>query len=134
MAPLSRPLAAPARTEHGARVELRLVSSSDPIVYAARFLVAGEPGWQEGRIHFSPEAGVELEQPAPAVPAWALELALSLVRTTARAATKDGSWPRRLTRWRKGPAATTNPPAPSPPYPEDAESTPQSSGPKARAK
>lgn len=94
--------AAPSPVEHGGRVELRLVAQSDGTTrYAARWFTADEQ--MNGEVSVSAaDNRVAIDCPAT-LPDWLSSFTTSLVRTTARQAEKEGTWPRRLTRWRKSP-------------------------------
>lgn len=94
--------AAPSPIEHGGRVELRLVEESDGTTrYAARWFTADEQINGEVSVRTG-ESHVVIDSPS-SLPEWLSSFTTSLVRTTARQAQKDGTWPRRLTRWRKSP-------------------------------
>lgn len=93
--------AAPSPVEHGGRVELRLVEQDDGTTrYAARWYTADEK--LDGEVKITSGPLVTIESPAT-LPEWLGSFTTTLVRTTARQAEKEGSWPRRLTRWRKAP-------------------------------
>ncbi len=94
--------AAPAPVEHGGRVELRLATEEDGSVrYLARWYTSEEK--LDGAVSVGTEdKTVEVESPE-SLPAWLESFTTSLVRTTARQAEASGTWPRRLTRWRKAP-------------------------------
>lgn len=94
--------AAPAPVEHGGRVELRLAQTEDGSVrYLARWYTASDQ--IDGEVSVSAEdKHVAVESP-DTLPEWLESFTTSLVRTTARQAEASGSWPRRLTRWRKAP-------------------------------
>lgn len=92
------------RPDHGGRVELRLVSGDDASARYDVRLFAPESDWS-AQAEVRGERAVEVErwsgpqQP----PAWLEALARTLLRGTLRQRQADGSWPRRLTRWRPGP-------------------------------
>jgi hypothetical protein len=95
----------PSIVEHGGRVELRLSRDSEApgaVAYDARWFTADEQ--MEGRVVIlsGDPPGVEIQGPQN-LPGWLETFTTTLVRTTARSARKDDSWPRRLTRWRKAP-------------------------------
>jgi hypothetical protein len=102
----------PSPVEFGGRVELRLVSTGDAqgaTLYAARWFTADQD--LEGEVSISqpanseaPKAPEVLVSSPEALPEWLSSFTTTLVRTTARNAQKENSWPRRLTRWRKAPA------------------------------
>jgi hypothetical protein len=98
------PLPEPSPVEFGGRVELRLIDSPGgepgPTRYAARWFTADQK--LEGEVAISSGTQVSVHSPEN-LPAWLGSFTTTLVRTTARQAQKDNSWPRRLTRWRKAP-------------------------------
>jgi hypothetical protein len=101
----SMPLPEPSPVEFGGRVELRLLRApaqdSDQALYQARWFTADLS--LEGEVSISlPAAQVDVRAPED-LPEWLGQFTTTLVRTTARSAQKDNSWPRRLTRWRKAP-------------------------------
>lgn len=93
-----RPVAAPAVTRFGGRVELRLGSSDEQSAdYWALFYV-GTDAPREGRMQVTTRPKVQVTSEAdPEVPEWLLAFAVSVLRLAARSAPP---WPRRLTRWR----------------------------------
>lgn len=99
------PLPEPSPVEFGGRVELRLLHApgpdTDQACYQARWFTADLS--LEGEVSISlPTADVDVRAPDE-LPEWLGQFTTSLVRTTARSAQKEKSWPRRLTRWRKAP-------------------------------
>lgn len=107
--PSSAPLPEPSPVEYGGRVELRLVQTPeaenvDDARYAARWFTADLT--LEGEVTISPENSEVKVQAPETLPEWLASFTTTLVRTTARSAKKDNSWPRRLTRWRRAPAET----------------------------
>jgi hypothetical protein len=103
------PWADPSPIDHGGRVELRLVESeSGTARYAARWYTPEERlDGEVTVVHPSsqtdaPSTTVEIDSPAH-LPEWLGSFTTSLVRTTARTAEQKGTWPRRITRWRKSP-------------------------------
>jgi len=103
------PWAEPSPVEHGGRVELRLVESQGSTArYAARWYTAeermdGEVTVLQASSQTEAPPTVELDSPAQ-LPEWLGSFTTALVRTTARQAEQEGTWPRRLTRWRKSPS------------------------------
>lgn len=101
------PIAAPSPVETGGRVDLRRNQCEDDRVsYDAHWLTAA--GRWRGRVEVieQPQLEVHMAVEAGEPPAWLLDFTRSLLRTTAK--TKPGAWPRRLSRWRKEPAARKN--------------------------
>jgi hypothetical protein len=94
------------RPDHGGRVELRLVSDDASL---ARYEVAVFVVDDEWRANAAVGGERALELGAwsgdGAPPAWLEALAKTLLRGTVRQHSAEGSWPRRLTRWRPGPEA-----------------------------
>lgn len=85
---------------------LRKVDSSDASIVYAGELTTPQRSWAsrfsvlptDGRI--SVEATGENGDPAPA---WLVDFAVATLRTAWRAHREGGRWPRRLSRWRRGP-------------------------------
>jgi hypothetical protein len=111
-------VAKPVRTEYGVRTELRLLATSiDGARYEARWFL-GDRGAHADAEAAAPTstpdahglatvdaAGeVNIEISAGRLPAWAVAFTEKLLRTTARGV-EAGRYPRRLTRWREGPAS-----------------------------
>lgn len=109
----SSALPEPSPTEHGGRVELRLIDSngaSNQVCYAARWFTEGQR--LEGTVQVTPSVdakkppAIDIQGPSE-LPDWLAAFTTTLVRTTARSAScedpSNGSWPRRLTRWRAAP-------------------------------
>lgn len=94
--------AAPAPVEHGGRVELRLSHEGDGTKrYLARWFTANEQ--IDGEVSVNTEDKRVAIAAPESLPEWLESFTTSLVRTTARQAEQSGTWPRRLTRWRKAP-------------------------------
>jgi len=94
------------RPDHGGRVELRLVDDEKTQARYDVVLFAPDAEWKalakiqdERALEFGAWSGPS------APPPWLEALARTLLRGTARQREAQGSWPRRLTRWRPGPEA-----------------------------
>ncbi len=100
------PFAAPAPTDHGGRIELRLETTEQTVCYGARWYLAGDGKDSEpltGRVRYSVEDGqISFDFDGPEPPTWLVDFTRALLRTTARTA-KTSRWPRRITRWRAPP-------------------------------
>lgn len=94
------------RPEHGGRVELRLVSDDQSHARYEVALFAAQAEWK-ARAELGGERVLEIGawSGPSAPPGWLELLAKSLLRGTARQHQAQGTWPRRLTRWRSGPEA-----------------------------
>jgi hypothetical protein len=94
------------RPDHGGRVELRLVSDDEAQARYDVALFVTEAEWK-AQARIGGECALDLgawSGPSDP-PAWLQALAKTLLRGTARQHQTQGSWPRRLTRWRPGPEA-----------------------------
>lgn len=101
------PLPEPSPVEHGGRVELRLVTAPSEESAHARFSARWFTASQRIEGHVTVDLGEKILvtlDPAQALPEWLGTFTSNLVRTTARQAQKENTWPRRLTRWRAAPA------------------------------
>ncbi len=101
----------PSPVEHGGRVELRLITApsdeSPSAHYGARWFTASQKIEGLVTIALSDKPVVSLEASEP-LPEWLGTFTTTLVRTTARQAVKENTWPRRLTRWRAAPSSPKN--------------------------
>lgn len=100
----SEALPEPSPVEHGGRVELRLDQSTEDntVRYNARWFTADEK--IEGQVEIGEGQPPAINvRPSETIPEWLNKFTVTLVRTTARTAAKENSWPRRLTRWRAAP-------------------------------
>jgi len=98
----STALPEPSPVEHGGRVELRLSADAvtdEKVIYDARWFTANQELEGKVSINLAEKKGITVEAP-DSLPDWLSTFTSTLVSTTARQAKKDGSWPRRLTRWR----------------------------------
>ncbi|HVJ21699.1 MAG TPA: hypothetical protein VM686_40120 [Polyangiaceae bacterium] len=94
------------RPEHGGRVELRLVSDEQAQArYEVALFDAGTEWRAEAQIGDERALDVGAWSGPSAPPAWLEALAKTLLRGTVRQHQAEGSWPRRLTRWRPGPGS-----------------------------
>ena len=87
-------------------MELRLVSNDEALAHYEVTLFDPESEWRaqaEVGAERAPELGAWSGSKIP--PTWLEALAKTLLRGTAREHRAQGSWPRRLTRWRPGPEA-----------------------------
>lgn len=104
----THPLPEPSPVEHGGRVELRLVTGpsadSPQARFSARWFTASQRVEGHVTVDLTDKVVVSLD-PLEALPEWLGTFTSNLVRTTARQAQKENTWPRRLTRWRAAPAA-----------------------------
>jgi|GEM_PF-956331 len=117
--PLRRAVAGPVVTHYGVRTELRLQDASDAGArYEARWFLGSKQATSEpdraadaaspapsaqGMATVGPSGEVSVEVTGGQLPEWAVGFTEKLLRTTARDA-RGGRFPRRLTRWRDGPA------------------------------
>lgn len=96
----------PSPVEAGGRVELRLenTNAGDGLVhFHARWFT--EKSALEGSVTVGAETPPRVHIEAPeGLPEWLSAFTTTLVRTTARKANAEGTWPRRVTRWRASPA------------------------------
>jgi hypothetical protein len=115
--PLRNAVAGPVVTHYGVRTELRLQGASDAGArYEARWFLGSkqapaDPGAAtataapdaHGVATVGTSGEVSIEVTGGRLPEWAIGFTEKLLRTTARDA-RAGRFPRRLTRWRDGPA------------------------------
>ncbi len=106
----SKQLPDPSPVEQGGRVELRLDTTSTPgeaIRYDARWFTASDEfqGYVLITLGNKPPISVHTSDD---IPPWLNAFTLSLVSTMSRQAQKEGTWPRRLTRWRDTPKVSSN--------------------------
>ena len=90
--------------EHGGRFELHLASGSLEDVEYQGTLSTPDANWDLHASVHTREGRVEVRA-AETAPKWLVDAVERLLRTLWRARQLEASsWPRRLTRWRKGPA------------------------------
>lgn len=93
-------------TEHGGKIELVLRHSSDERVTYDVELHAPHGRWLGSAVVNAPDGSVALSFDESALPPdWLNDFARQVLRTVWRACAEEAhpAWPRRITRWRKGP-------------------------------
>lgn len=100
-------LAAPAVTTNGGRIELRLQQelSDGTVEYDARIFLGRDQPENLWLAHFVRQPDGTLlvsSKDTRPIPDWVMKYAKTLLQLAARSSEQKG-WPRRLTRWRKGP-------------------------------
>ena len=91
--------------EHGARIELKFVNVEPGSVRYAIALKAKGSAWSGSASIDLGGGAIEFIGLESGPPTWLLDLVRALLRTVYRNHHGDGSWPRRLTRWRPEPSS-----------------------------
>jgi len=92
------------RPDHGGRLELKLARANETRAEYVLTLLTPEAELCSRVTLDAPEASLELAEWQGGVPpAWLSSYAHALLRSVLRTKSSEGSWPRRLTRWRSAP-------------------------------